>query len=172
MRRFIALLVCGLASTASLAAQTDSTAAGTNPLERARAVVERFKLFTGCAQVRLTVALSGETGEEIGLTEERVRTLVESRLRAARLYLSEGTLRGVIIVGVNTLRRGTAFTWDVSFMKMLSDPMTGATLLSETWTTGGLGTHGDDAGYIMQSLSESLDRFVLEYLRVNGDSCE
>ena len=112
MRRFIALLVCGLASTAPLAAQTDSTAAGTNPLERARAAVERFKLFTGCAQVRLTVALSGETGEKIGLTEERVRTLVESRLRAARLYLSEGTLRGVIIVGVNTLRRGTAFKPD------------------------------------------------------------
>ena len=40
-----------------------------------------------------------------------------------------------------------------------------------TWETGNYGTHAGNAGYIMQIVSERLDRFILEYLRVNETAC-
>ena len=39
------------------------------------------------------------------------------------------------------------------------------------WETGSYGTHGGDADYILQAVSERLDRFILEYLRVNETAC-
>ena len=42
---------------------------------------------------------------------------------------------------------------------------------STTWRIGTYGTHGGDAGYILQALSEKLDKFILEYLRVNESAC-
>ena len=33
------------------------------------------------------------------------------------------------------------------------------------------GTHGGDDGFIVQSVSELLDTFLVEYLRVNDEAC-
>ena len=41
-----------------------------------------------------------------------------------------------------------------------------------TWDFGGAGTHGEDADFILQGLSEHLDGFILDYLRVNEDACD
>ena len=47
---------------------------------------DRFQLFTRCEEVVLSsVGVSGDKAEEIGLTEERIRAMAESRLRVARL---------------------------------------------------------------------------------------
>jgi len=35
----------------------------------------------------------------------------------------------------------------------------------------GICTHGGDAGYIVEGLSEFMDTFVLQYLRVNEARC-
>ena len=43
--------------------------------------------------------------------------------------------------------------------------------IASTWDTATYGTHGGNAGFILQSVSEDMDRFVLEYLRVNEKSC-
>ncbi len=40
-----------------------------------------------------------------------------------------------------------------------------------TWETGSLGTHGGDAGFILQAVAEHTDKFVNEYLRVNDEAC-
>ena len=45
----------------------------------------RFDLFNECAPMGFVVHVQGDTAEEIE-TEERVLTMAESRLRAARLY--------------------------------------------------------------------------------------
>lgn len=34
-----------------------------------------------------------------------------------------------------------------------------------------MGTHVGDPGFILQSLSEKLDKFLVEYLRVNEEDC-
>ena len=68
-----------------------------------------------------------------------------------------------------------AFKLDVRFIKLLSDsyfselPGWADTQYSEA---SGFGTHSGDAGFVMQYLSEFLDIFIGDYLRVNAEACE
>ncbi len=132
--------------------------------------VDRFQLFTRCQSLGISVYVQGDQADEIDLTEERVRTMVESRLRAARLYTSR---EGVPHLAVNilTLDDGLAFVRQIQLSKWNRDDMTGLERGSFTWESLGFGTHGGDAGFIMQGLSEGLDGFILDYLRVNEDYC-
>ena len=60
----------------------------------------------------------------------------------------------------------------MKYLKSLYDPVSGRTSsLATTWESGSFGTHGDDPGFIVQSLSEHLDKFLVEYLRVNEEDC-
>ena len=129
--------------------------------------IDCFELFNGCEPIDLLVENLSESAAEIGLTEERIQTLAESRLRAARLYDADGGTHLYINVTVG----GRAFSYGLDYKKRLHDPATGFSLRATTWNVGGVGTHGGDAGYITQIVSEDLDRFVLEYLRVNEAAC-
>ena len=73
-------------------------------------------------------------------------------------------------VEVNVAKRG--YSVGVDYNKVVYDAVSGETNYATTWTTGGTGTHGGDAGFILQGLSEYLDRFILAYLRVNEDACD
>ena len=132
--------------------------------------VDRFQLFTRCQQLEISVFVQGDQADEIDLTEERVRTMVESRLRAARLYDSR---EGVpyLAVTILTLDDGPAFVRRMQLLKWNRDDRTGLERGSFTWESLGFGTHGGDGGFIMQGLSEALDEFILEYLRVNEGFC-
>ena len=66
---------------------------------------------------------------------------------------------------------GGAFSMRLEFNKRVSDSLSGESFFAGTWDSSTTGTHGRDAGYILQHLSEQLDRFVLEYLRVNEAAC-
>ena len=113
---------------------------------------------------------------DIGLTEERVQTLAESRLRVARLYGAALPFTSYLYVRVSVLvsesGRGGAFNIEVSFNRYLFDGVLGRNGFAATWDTGSLGMHDGDAGFILQYVSEYLDRFVLEYLRVNETACQ
>ena len=98
---------------------------------------------------------------------ERIQTLAESRLRAARLY--DALARHYLYVRVGVL--GSAFHIEVSFQKLLRDDVSEKNGIAATWYDGSLGTHGGNAGFILQGVSEHLDKFVLEYLRVNETVC-
>ena len=43
--------------------------------------------------------------------------------------------------------------------------------MASTWHSGAVGTHGDDASYILSAVSRYMDRFLVEYLRVNEEAC-
>ena len=132
--------------------------------------IDRFLLFTRCQQLGISVSVQGDQADGIDLTEERVRTMAESRLRAARLYSSR---EGVpfLVVTVLTLDDGPAFVRQLQLLKWNRDDVTGLERGAVAWESLGFGTHGGDAGFVMQGLSEALDRFILEYLRVNEDFC-
>ena len=169
--------------------------------------IHRFKLFNGCRRLRLAVERLPDAAADIGLLEERIKTMAESRLRAARLFSDVAALRkeiereevamkmqglsaaqigsargaalgayvngAYLYVRVNVV--GGAFSHEVQFRKRLYDPvlgLSGTPGTATTWEAGVTGTHGGDAGYILQSLSEHMDRFLLEYLRVNEEACE
>lgn len=129
--------------------------------------VGEFGLFTECALVRVIPSITGEEATEIGLTGDRIETMGESRLRAARLW-SEQPTTTFLAIGVAVFRGGYAY--DMTFYR--SVPLNGVYGYVGTWRRPrdfgpAIGTHGGDAGFIVQRLSESLDEFVLEYLRAN-----
>ena len=135
---------------------------------------DAFGLWNECEPIRLIVeSLSSNDAADIDLTEERIQTLAESRLRAARLY--DAAARPYLYVRVGVLvsenRRSGAYTIDVSFEKYLRDGVSDQNGFAATWHIGSYGTHSGDAGVILQYVSEYLDRFVLEYLRVNETVC-
>ena len=130
---------------------------------------DRFKLFNECGPMNLVVEDYEEAGwADIGLTMDRIQTMAESRLRAARLY----DATALPYLYVNVLVVGVSFSRSVAYNKTLYDPASGEANYAITWELDSAGTHGGDAGFILQGLSERLDRFILEYLRVNEDACD
>ena len=132
--------------------------------------VERFQLFNECGPMDLNVEDYGaDTGwADMGLTVDRLQTMVERRLRVARLY----DATALPILDVNVGVSDSAFSLRVEYRKVVYDRVSGDTNYATTWNISSIGTHGGDAGFILQGLSEYLDRFILEYLRVNEDACD
>ena len=171
MYRIIPLVVLVVALPSLASAQGRDLLPGIGPSSS-----DRFRLSNECAPIDLLVEGLDDAAAYIGLTKERIQTLAESRLRAARLYDAEAEPCLYVRVGVMNSEnvRGGAFIIEISFRKYLYDAISEHSASVETWATGGFGTHngdGDDADFILQSLSEYFDRFVLEYLRVNEAAC-
>ena len=135
-----------------------------------RSGFDRFKLFNECRPMNLAVEQYKDNAAwaDIGLTVDRLQTMAESRLRAARLY--DARALPYLYVNVNVVGRG--FSWGMDYKKLVYDAVSDETFYATTWNIGSAGTHGGDAGYILQSVSESLDSFILAYLRVNEDACD
>ena len=128
-----------------------------------------FQLWNACRPLYLLVVEGPtEDAEEIGLTKERIQTAAESRLRAARLYDAEAADH-FLYVNVNVV--GRAYSIGVGYRKWLHDEALDIGGMAETWNTGSAGTHGGGARFILQDVSEHMDRFVVEYLRVNEPAC-
>ena len=140
------------------------------PGQDARNELDRFKLFNNCEPMRLVVENLSDDAAEIGLTEERLRFAAESRLRAARLYTADRGTPYYLYVNVHVVGRGVSTS--LEYNKMLFDPASGESGMATTWDIGQTGTHGQDAAaFIVSGLSEVLDRFLTEYLRVNEEAC-
>lgn len=143
-------------TTPALAAQNDP------------ATPREFALFDACLE--MGVFVGGEPDQ--GVTTERVRDLAESRLRAARLYLSSPVPgSSYLLIGVGFV--GDAYLIELQFKKQLIDltaygDMTG---YASTWVLSRFGTHGRRGDSVMQLVSEMVDNFILEYLRVNDAAC-
>lgn len=147
---------------------------------------EVARFFTGCQPLAMLVEDLPPDAAEIGITVERLQTLAESRLRVARLYDEVSPY----IVYVRVIVIGLAYSTEVQFVSQVLprnltiavvagsdnpplDVLLRMTTLNATvWTTSGAGMHGQDADNILQAVSESLDEFILEYLRVNESACE
>lgn len=130
--------------------------------------LDRFQLWSDCRGMRLSVADLGEDAADIDLTEEAIETAVRSRLRAARLYDADA-FGHFLYVNVNVFRQ--VFSINVEYYKGLNDSVSGELGVATTWQIGSVGTHGWDAGYILSAVSQYMDKFIDEYLRVNEDAC-
>ncbi len=130
--------------------------------------VARFRLLNRCGPVDLVVEGLPSAAAALNLRDEDIRTLGESRLRGARLF--SDSAGPYLYINVNVV--GRAFSADVEFYKWLNDPISGGNWPAKTWSSGSAGTAGASGGnFILQTLSRHVDRFLLEYLRVNEDYC-
>ena len=139
------------------------------------AELESFELFADCQPIYLTVFVQADAPEVSGLTEERVKTVAESRLRAARLYESDIEILpniGMLHVAVYVQEQTRAAISKIEFLKPFSDQFTGQYRHTGTWETNRIGIAGVDGNLVMQGVSEMMDEFINEYLRVNEQSCE
>ena len=133
-----------------------------------------FSLFNYCQPMPLIIDGLSDDSERIGLTEERIQTIAESRLRVARLYEEAEALETLVsdhhlYIYVHVV--GNTFSFDVGYFKKLHDVRLGIDFFAQTWVTGAIGNHSKDAGFILQGISEHLDKFIVEYLRVNEGAC-
>jgi len=132
-------------------------------------------------KVYVEVVAIPEALTEIGLTQQRVRTRVELRLRAVNLtplssdelpeLLRAPEFLHIVISGI-----GRAFSVEVRLVREgyyfdpESDSDNNYRVLRKYvpfWTTNTIGTHGDDPGYILDALDEKVDEFLNEYLAAN-----
>ena len=87
----------------------------------------------------------------------------------ARLYDSEFT-GPYLYVNVNVV--GMAFNTSLEYNKPVHDLASDVTGVASTWDISLTGTHGGGSNYILSTISELMDRFLVEYLRVNEAACK
>ena len=131
-------------------------------------MADNFRLFTRCASVGLVIEGMHSDAEKIGLTAESVRAAVESRLRSARIYTDART-DNWLYININVMEK--VFNISLDFNKEVFDPVTEITMPAITWGLGTVGTHRTSTGFVLSSLSGSVDEFLVEYLRVNERAC-
>ena len=138
---------------------------------QAQTEIDFMRLWNACQPIDLLVERTSQDAENIGLTEQRIRTMVESRLRAARIYGKHQVTQ--LYVNVHYLQgsHGGIFSLRLEYQQLVHLLRYGGTMIAKTWDVSVLGQSPGDAGYIMQGLSEYIDHFINEYLRVNADSC-
>ena len=129
---------------------------------------DRFEHFNECGPMELVVEKLPGSAAEIDLTEAAIQAAVESRLRSARLYGADA--RPYLYVNVNIF--GRAFAIALKYKKVVYDQTAAVSGIATTWEIGSVGTHGGDAAYILSALAGYMDRFLVEYLRVNESACD
>ena len=129
---------------------------------------DRFQLFNECRPMRLTVERLPADAAEIDLTEAAIQAAVESRLRSARLYDADADP----YLYVNVFVVGRAYAFDLEYKKVVYDQVSTELGFAATWKSGNVGTHGGGAAFILSNLAGHMDRFLVEYLRVNESACD
>ena len=129
---------------------------------------DRFQLFNECRPMRLVVEETPAAAAEIELTAAAIQAAVESRLRSARLY--DADAGPILYVNVNVV--GLAYSLRLEYTKFLYDRVTDDSRFATTWLITSTGTHGRNAAFILSGLAGHMDRFLVEYLRVNESACD
>jgi len=112
--------------------------------------------------------LSADAGS-LGLTEDRIRTRVELRLRSAGLTPGNDITKNLASLYVNVNVGGSAYSAAVEYKRQVIF-ITGNRryrYLATTWESASIGTHARSAVYIMNALDQNLDKFLNEYLKAN-----
>ncbi len=136
---------------------------------------EIFQLCTSVEKIRLVVLDTAPDAIEIGLTKERIENVAESRLRAARIYDPDGAdfllietaaIEPKFVSGEQVGDGETiAVSYDLGFNKLILDSDVHEFGFAETWGQGSILMA--DANFTVQSISEEVDSFISEFLRVN-----
>lgn len=149
----------------------------TVPPSAADSLQDGWQLWNGCREIRLVVEELSDDAINLGLEEEAIGTMARSRLRAARIYSDKPMLgtsktpRDALYIRAGVV--GNSFSCKVSFIRWLENERALIGVgRGETWAVSSLGQHGKSSTYIMADLSEKVDKFVDEYLRVNADFCK
>ena len=127
----------------------------------------RFELWHYCGPMNLVVESLPNDADDIGLTADAIETSVRARLRAARLYDNDAI--PYLYINVNVV--GLSFSISVEYRKGVRDLASQEENYATTWDVRSVGTHSRNSNNIIQWLSQDIDTFLDEYLRVNEEAC-
>ena len=136
-------------------------------------VVGRFQLFNHCGPMTLYTAAS-ESVSFSGITQERLRLAVESRLRGARIYRGDSDDTNTPELSVIVTAAGPVFLVHMQFRTWVARTTKVGVRLegsATTWSLTAIGLHEDGADKILSKVSECLDKFITAYLTANEDAC-
>lgn len=135
-------------------------------------IEDQFNLYTNCQPLAVTMGEASKAWDTVGLTRADIQNAAESRLRGARIYAPKFRLP---FLSISIIVTKDAFSVRLRLVKSLYDntysQMYGP---AATWVNGHTGTHGGGFGggsFILSSLSQLLDQFIADYLRVNETAC-
>ena len=129
--------------------------------------LDRFQLFNECRPMRLLVGELSPDAAKIGLPEASIKVALESRLRSARLYDSDTAPHLFILA---TVFDEGAFSVGLQYRKVLRDLASDETVLATSWSRDAVGR--GDAAFVLSGISQQMDQFLVEYLRVNESACK
>ena len=130
--------------------------------------LDRFRLWNNCQPMGLIVKGSDKSAA-IELTKETIAIAVRGRLRAAGLYKADlaGSLLQVFVTGDSR-----SFAFSISYVKWLTDAVSGEAGFAGTWAVTGGGSHGLGSGYIRAHILQFVDQILDYYLWVNHAACQ
>ena len=136
-----------------------------------------FELFNECRPVDLLVRVQDvmdlfNEAPEIGRMEERIRTMAESRLRAARIYAESSARSGGLTVEVAQATGRYLVT--VGLHRYVFEPVSGKWSFVLAWkaTDARFCFPLSTSDSAIQNVSDGIDKFISEYLRVNESACK
>lgn len=148
-----------------------------------------FALCPSAKGKRLVVESLREHAPQGGLTEQSIRNAAESRLRTAGIYDSKATPYLYVNVNVGRPEKGNRhfpyYSIGVEYKRVLLDDRAlglGYRVFDSDWgdqlygfaTTWNIGGSGQgDSSYVLSNLSQLLDEFLVDYLRVrDSKACQ
>ena len=125
--------------------------------------------------MRLVVESLHEDAERGALTMAQIRNAAESRLRAAGIYDPEADPSLYINVNAGPPEKGSRnypfYSIRVAYNRSLLDLRLAWYRLAYTWDSGSTGQ--GDSSFILSALSQHLDKFFVDYLRVrDSKACQ
>ncbi len=123
---------------------------------------DRFQLFNNCKPMGLEIGNVFDDVLALGIAEENVRAAAESRLRAAQLYTANAPASLFIAV--------SKYKIQLKYRKPVRD--LASSEIRAVWTFSNAAEVRDGtAASVMLEIAKQLDRFLVEYLRVNESVC-
>ena len=134
-----------------------------------------FRLCPPEERMDLFIDELGEHATKGGLTEAQIRNTAESRLRAAGLYDPDAVPFLYVNVNAGSPKTGSShfpfFSIRVEYRRALYDLRLPWLDFAATWFTDSVG-QGDNS-FILSNLTQHLDQFLVEYLRVrDSKACQ
>ena len=140
--------------------------------EELRRGLTELRLLAECTPMGLLVKIQDKEPGDLGLTKEAVVQMVESRLRAARLFtktpFNEESHQELVVI-VTGVR--IAFNVRLYLRRVIDDTGFGSGGLVSIWELGSTGVHGGRGRSVLLTVSELVDAFVASYNRANEKWC-
>lgn len=129
-------------------------------------ITEEWRLLKGIDKLSIIIEYLDEDAIKIGLTEGRLRTVTELRLRKEGIKITEGSSTPWLYVNINVIRG--AYNIDLKIFDSVIIPrLQNVSIYASIWSTGIVGTYSDHLEYIISSLSAGLDKFLNDWYKAN-----